>query len=1053
MRLYWAFILCCGVALAAPKPVDFDREIRPILSDNCFHCHGPDEKKRMAGVRLDTPEGAFAKRGDAAIISPGHAESSKLFQRITHAKPAMRMPPAYSGFKLTDAQIQLINRWISEGAKWERHWSLTPPKAPEMPVVKAKSWVRNPIDQLVLARVEREGLKPSPEASKETLLRRVSFDLTGLPPTDEELNAFLKDKSADAYEKQVDRLLASPKYGERMAMQWLDLARYSDTHGYHIDSHRVMWPWRDWVISAFNRNMSYKDFLEWQLAGDLLPNATREQKVATGFNRNHMINFEGGAIPEEYQAEYMVDRADTTSTVFMGLTMGCARCHDHKYDPIRQRDYYRFAAFFNNVSDQGLDGREGNAKPFLSLPTDEQQKKLDEIVAAIASRKKEIEDAKPQELESAWRQQISKRDPVSPLQSLEAWYELDGSLSDLSGHFRNGRIETGDVTYSNGPVRKAGEFGSTTNVKLPADVLHLEKPFTMAFWLRVGRQNGQPVLEKLDRNSDKPFGLSVALGRPQTLPHLKRAHNLEIRWTAPDGHGLRARTDGLPVIQEQFHHYTLISDGTGKAKGVQLFLDGRRVDLVVEQDDLPAVAAIASPVEIGNPKPGPAFKGRLDDVRFYSAMLPARGVEQLAIHFPAEVLAGTHAQFSKEEQERLDEYFLTYQAPERLRQAQNELKKLQTAKLSLEDEIPNVMVMDEMEKPRDTFILARGDYQNKQEKVDPGTPAMLPPLKVNGRRANRLDLANWLTAPEHPLTSRVAVNRLWQMDFGMGLVKTSEDFGSQGDPPANPELLDWLATEFVRSNWDIKAMQRLIVTSATYRQSSKVTPALLEKDPENRLLARGPRYRMPAEMVRDSALATSGLLNAKVGGPSVLPYQPPGLWEELSFGEAYSAQEYEQSHGDDLYRRSMYTFWKRTVPPASMSTFDAPDREKCAARRPVTNTPLQALVTLNDPTYIEASRHLAARVLTEQSKGSNDERLRYAFRIVTDRWPSKAELAVLKSSLEQEIATYKKDPKAAEELLSVGESPVPSTMDKPQLAAWTNMATILYNLDEVITKE
>lgn len=1045
-KLYLPLVFCAA-SLAAVKPVDFNREVRPILSDNCFQCHGPDEHTRMAGLRLDTRDGAFAVRGDAAVIIPGSSATSRLYQRVSNEKKPLRMPPPVSGITLSDAQIDTLKRWINEGAKWETHWAYNAPKRPDLPAVALKSWPNNAIDSLVLARLEREGLKPSPEAPRATLLRRLTFDLTGLPPTPAEVSAFLADKSPDAYERQVDRLLASPRYGERMAMQWLDLARYADTHGYHIDSHRDMWPWRDWVIRSFNNNLPFDQFTIWQLAGDLLPNATRDQKIATGFNRNHMINFEGGAIPEEYQVEYMVDRIETTSNAWMGTTMGCARCHDHKFDPIRQRDFYRFGAFFNTIPEKGLDGFTGNAEPFLLLPDDKQEKRLAELKQVIAERAEQMPDEAVWAVETEWRKSQFDTVPKSPTDGLSAWYELDGNISDTSGHFRHGRILKGEPAFNTGPVRRAIDLDTSMRVQLPGDALALEKPFAIAFWFRVGRQPGLTLMQKQDAETN----FEIALGKPVTLQGLKRGHNIEIRWTS-GALALVARTGQYEALQAEQNHLMLTSDGSGRAAGLHLFLNGKAVPLVAEADSLGAPPRNSAPIAIGSNKL--PLRGRMDDLRFYERPLAADDAERLAVYYPVEVLLSTPGKQKPEQHAIVTDYFLTHGAPDVIRRAYTEVKPLLKEQDELLAVVPTTMVMEEMEDtPRETFVLARGDYRNKTEKVTPGVPSMLPPLPA-GAPGNRLTLARWLVDPAHPLTARVAVNRYWQMYFGQGLVKTSEDFGSQGEPPVNQELLDWLATEFIRTGWDVKGIQRLIVTSAAYRQSSKVTTELHDRDPENRLLARGPRFRLPAEMVRDNALAVSGLLNDKIGGRSVLPYQPAGLWEELAFGEAFSAQEYVQQHGPDLYRRSMYTFWKRTVPPASLNTFDAPDREKCTSRRAVTNTPLQALVLLNDPTYIEAARNLAARVLKESPpKAGDDARLKEAFRLVTARPPSNTELLVLRTTLKQQRDAYTNDEHAAEALLKIGESPAGEAADAPTLAAWTNVCTVLMNLDEAITKE
>ncbi|MCL4793880.1 MAG: DUF1553 domain-containing protein [Bryobacteraceae bacterium] len=1042
------FLSIAGAAVLAGAPgVDFNREIRPILSDKCFHCHGPDAATRMANLRLDTEEGA------RAVIEAGNSGKSRLFARISHEKRPLRMPPPTSGLNLTDAQVATLKRWIDEGAKWDEHWAYRAPKRPALPVVKAKAWPRTPVDQFILARLEREGLKPAKEAPRETLIRRLSFDLTGLPPTPAEVAAFVNDRAAGAYERLVDRLLASPHYGERMAMEWLDLARYADTHGFHIDSHRDMWPWRDWVIRAFNGNQPFDQFTVGQLAGDLLPGATLDQRIASGFNRNHMINFEGGAIPEEYQTEYVVDRVDTTATVWMGLTMGCARCHDHKYDPISQKDFYRFGAFFNTVSEEGLDGRYGNAKPFLPLPDDAQQRRMDEIDARLKARSAELDYELLELLLRLWHDERFHRTPASPVEGLRAWYELDGNLSDTSGRFLHGRLLTGDIAYGAAPVRNGANFDSATVAEFPAAALDVSQPFSVSLWVRAGRQQGQPLLQQLDLSGAGPKGFELAIVTPRTLPRLRRGHPIEVRLLGGEpGRSLIVRSRGYVFIQNSSHHIALAGDGSGRAAGLRLYVDGKPVEIETVEDALPAGFRVEAPVTIGAARPGPPFKGRVDDLRFYNRPLSEAEVERLAVHYPVEVILATPGKRNREAAGILRDYFLKYEAPEYFRTAYTELLALRERRIDLVEEIPTAMVMDEMEEPRDTYLLGRGDYTQKVEKVTPGVPAMLPPLPASAP-ANRLTLARWLASAEHPLTARVAVNRYWQMLFGHGIVKTSEDFGSQGEPPVHSELLDWLAVEFVESGWDVKALLRLIVSSAAYRQRSQVTPALYERDPENRLLARGPRQRLPAEMIRDNALAASGLLVKTIGGPSVRPYQPPGLWEELAFGEAFTAQEYEQDHGDKLYRRAMYTFWKRTAPPASLVTFDAPDREKCVSRRAVTNTPLQALATLNDPTYVEAARHLAARVLSEPAARTSDARLRHAFQLVMARPPQPQELRILREALAHQTAVYRRSPDAAAKLLGVGEKPAGEAMEAPLLAAWTNVCTILLNLDETVTKE
>jgi hypothetical protein len=1045
------------LVLAAPQnskdqpaeAIDFNRDIRPILADTCFSCHGPDEKQRMAGLRFDTREGAFAKPG---VIVPGDSARSRLIQRITAGTPEMRMPPPDSGRTLADKQIALLRRWVDRGARWDTHWAYLAPVKPAVPSVSSAGWARNTIDHFILARLEREGMKPAVEADRVTLLRRVTLDLTGLPPTLAEVDSFLKDTSADAYEKRVDSLLKSPHYGERMAMQWLDLGRYADTHGYHIDSHRDMWRWRDWVINSFNRNLPFDQFTIQQLAGDLLPDATIDQKIASGFNRNHMINYEGGAIPEEYQVEYVVDRVETTSNVWMATTMGCARCHSHKYDPITQKEFYEFYAFFNTVSEEGLDGRTGNAKPFQALPSPEQKRQLEELTASIKTKSEALVDGVIQPALAGWEKGYDGKVAASPRSGLTAHYELDSSFSDVSGRYQNGKTVKGDPTFGAGQVGKAVSFDGDSLVSFQtAGGFERSDRFSITVWLRGTGNTPMAAFQKID-NLDARRGYEFLFDDLELVGIQKRAAHLTIRLSShwPDD-AIQIRTTKKLNLGE-WYHVALTYDGSGKAAGLRLYLNGKLHDARVVQDNLTGPIKTDSELQIGNREPGKPFRGSIDDLRFYDRVLGPDEVEQLAIHYPVHtILSGVFGKRSREETARIRDYFLTYAAPDALKRDYSELKELRKRRDDLEKAIPTVMVMSEMARPRDTFVLGRGDYRNKTEKVSPDTPAVLPPLP-QGAPKNRLTLAKWLVDAANPLAARVAVNRYWQCYFGTGIVKTSEDFGSQGEPPAHPELLDWLATEFTRSGWDVKAIQRLIVTSATYRQSSKVTPTLLEKDPENRLLARGPRLRLPAETVRDNALAVSGLLNAEIGGPSVFPYQPKGLWDELAFGDGFSAQSFTQSTGKDLYRRSMYTFWKRTVPPPQLATFDAPDREKCTGRRALTNTPLQALVLLNDPTYIEASRALAGRTMTEGGRDVTGM-INYCFRLATSRKPSAEEVRLLRALFQKQFAHYRGDKKAALELLSVGESKWDRKLDASELAAWTTVASAILNLDETITKE
>lgn len=1074
LGLYW---MGGGGALAAetgtPAKIDFDRQIRPILSDKCYTCHGPDEKHRMANLRLDQRGGGvFSERNGYVIVKPGDVAASRLYQRISADKTAFRMPPAASGQTLSPPQIELIRKWIEDGAHWETHWAYAAPKPPDVPAPSNPKWVRNPIDGFVLAKLDQLGWKPSPEADRVTLLRRVAFDLTGLPPAPAEIAAFVADQSPDAYEKVVDRLLRSPRYGERMAMAWLDLARYADTHGYHIDSYREMWHWRDWVIDAFNRNEPFDQFTIEQLAGDLIPNATLQQKIATGFNRNHMINFEGGAIPEEYQNEYVVDRVEATAATWMGLTLGCARCHDHKYDPILQKDFYRFYAFFNTISEEGLDGQRGNAKPFLQLPSSGQQQRLEELKQALAGLDARLDEKKTTPLQNEWEQQRFAKLIQPGRAGLLAHYELDANLSDSSGRYRFGRTVRGDLTFGAGVVNRAATFDGDTQVRLDDGGRLASGPFAVSFWLMPEGHEPMPVLTELaDAKSRRGVEFYLDDFLLTDIQHWQPRLYIRISKSWP-AEAMEVRTDER-LNPGEWHHVVVNYDASGSAAGLKVFFDGRPGKVEVLKNSLGAKSAAAwakngkaagsahaaaatarepAALEIGDKAFGSAFRGGMDDLRIYDHPLAAAEVLPLFREEPiraALVVPAEHREAGQKK--RLTEYFLREEAAPELRAAFAERIRLNQELKALNKAIPTTMVMAEMEKPRETAILGRGDYRNRGEIVTPGVPGILPPLPA-GAPANRLTLARWLVSPENPLTARVVVNRFWANYFGLGIVKTPQDFGSQGDPPVNQELLDWLATEFIRSGWDVRAMQRLMVTSAAYRQDSAATPEMIANDPENRYLAHGPRFRLPAEMIRDNALAVSGLLKERVGGPSVSPYQPAGLWEDVSFGDGFSAQSYSQSHGDDLYRRSMYTFWKRTSPPPALVTFDAPDREKCTARRLLTNTPLQALVLLNDTTYIEASRALATRMMKEGGTGA-DQRIRFAFSLATAREPAARELSILRQLAERESETYRQHPDSAKKLLAVGESPVPAGIDAAELAAWTTVASAVLNLDETITKE
>lgn len=841
---------------ASGGKVSFNRDVRPILSDTCFQCHGPDEQKRKSGLRLDVKDQIFkpAKSGKVPIVS-ARPDSSELVTRIVNSDPAEVMPPPKSNKKLKPEQIETLKRWIAQGAEYQDNWAFIKPERPKTPALRIPgARIANPIDNFILQRLDKEGLKQSFEAPAETLIRRVSLDLTGIPPTPEELDAFLADKSPDAYEKFVDRLLASPRYGERMAAQWLDFARYADSNGFQADGSRQMWHWRDWVIDAFNRNQPFDEFTIDQLAGDLLPHATPNQIIATGFNRNNRLNGEGGRIVEEWFAETVIDRIETTGQTWLGLTLGCCRCHDHKFDPVTQKEFYQFYAFFNSCNESGVLESDGmNTKPVLPLPTPEQKAKLamlDQTIKAAAARVAEAAKELPQlqvEWEARFREQLKQG------------------------------------TLTSAPLSPAG----------------------------VKSEGGSKVPEEI---------------------------RVSIETASED------RTEEARKALAKFFR---------------------------ENTDNPA------------------------------------------------------------------------------KQAETALAAVQKKAADLRSSLPTTMIMEELPKPREAHVLIRGEYDKPGERVGRGLPASLPPLPA-GAPLNRLGLAQWLVSGEHPLTARVWVNRAWEKFFGIGIVRTTENLGSQAEWPSHPELLDWLATEFVRLGWDMKEMQKLMVMSATYRQSSKVTPELAEKDPENRLLARGPRFRLTAELLRDQALALSGLFVERTGGPSVRPYMPAGVWDETSvYGDL---RNYKSDAGEGLYRRTLYTIWKRTSAPPTMLLFDSPTREICTVKRTRTNTPLQALALLNEATYVEAARKLAERMITVGGRTPED-RIAWAFRRVTARKPDTEEMKTLSAGLARRLALYQRSADAAKKLIAVGTTQSGPEFDPAELAAYTLTANVLLNLDETVTRE
>ena len=1009
---------------AAPDRLDFNRDVRPILSDTCFKCHGPDASKREAELSLNTRKSAITARDSGPAIVPGKPDESEAVRRVFSSGDD-RMPPPDSGLTLSSQQQETIRRWIEQGAEYQQHWSLTAPKTPPLPEVSAKDWCRSGIDNFVLKRLQQEGLEPSPPAEKETLIRRVTLDLTGLPPTLSEVDAFLADGSPDAYEKLVDRLLDSPHFGERMAQVWLDAARYADTSGYQADWERHMWPWRDWVVRAYNDNMPFDRFTIEQIAGDMLPDATLDQRLATGFNRNHRINDEGGIIPEEYAVEYVVDRVDTTSTVWLGLTIGCARCHDHKYDPITQKEFYQLYAYFNNVAEKGQDGRAGFAAPFIRVARPEDSKEIERLERDAAELEAQLAAETPESTnrQVEWEAQVRR---YRESNATSIWSTAEIMDADATGGPILQVLDDESVVAQNiSPDKTAYELVLKTSVPgvtaLRLDVLTDESLPDG----RLGRGDGNFILSEFEAEIT-----SSADAKPRMLKFASAAADY-----SQTGHPIAHAVDGKPATG-----WSVDGDLLRGARTAVFTLS----DPIAEQD---------STIKVRLKQGGKQKQQTIGRLKLLVTSAPSPQIEPLEL-VPADILTIVGlapAARSQQQARELAEYFRSVD-PQR-KQLREQIIAVRRQALNVTAAGIPVMVMQEMPRRRDTYVLRRGQYDqpDKKQQVGPGIPVALV-ANSSAQPQDRLEFARWLVSAENPLTARVAVNRYWQMYFGAGLVKTSEDFGSQGEPPSHPELLDYLATEFIRSGWDVKAMQKLIVTSATYRQSSKISAALLERDPENRLLARGPRLRLDAHAIRDNALAVSGLLVKQLGGAPVKPYQPAGLWEELSFNNKTTVDSYQQDTGDKLYRRSLYTFWKRTAPSPSMVIFDAAGREACSVRLGRTNTPLQALNLLNDVTYVEAARALAERMMHEGGASPAD-RISHGWRLTMARRPAQAELATLLRGLDSYLAKYHSDPAAAQSLVTFGESPRDAQLDPPEHAAYTAVGNVLLNLDETVTKE
>ncbi len=1071
--------------------IDFNRDIKPILSDKCFSCHGPDAANLKIKLRLDSEAGSLAelRPGKHAIV-PNHPEQSELVRRVTVKDEALRMPPVDSGRKLTEREIELLTEWIRQGARFEQHWAFVPPIRSALPKVKNTVWSKNAIDAFVLARLEQEGLQPSPEADRATLIRRLTLDLTGLPPTPKEVDDFLADQSANAYEKVVDRLLASSRYGERMAFRWLDAARYADTNGYQIDGERSMWRWRDWVIDAYNRNLPFDQFTIQQLAGDLLPKPENpqvalDQMIATAFNRNHRGNSEDGIVPEEYRIEYVVDRVDTTSTVFLGLTMGCARCHNHKFDPLTQREYYQFSAFFNSIPEDGRASNYGNSPPWIPAPTVDQQKQHRQLEDQIALTERQLDSSLKSDAitERRWEQKLKPTANAQwfPADNLLLRHSMDEGreLENISALARinvarpddeesekapQQEVKKEEIGYRNGkpqfvasPLGQAAAFdgklyfdaGKVANFDYRDRKRDYKDNFAISTWFNPeAEESGAIVTHLNDIAGETDYGLPKSKGWGLFFHNGKLHFNVVSVW-ADDS--FRVETaDKLPL--NQWHHVVAMFDGSEPFDKIKIYVNGQEAKLNVIHGRLFRTFGDAKRTLKFGAGGGPAyrFKGKLDEIRIYKALPEADEIAVLSCADPLEKIAAIPMdKRSRAQQLKMQGAFLSSAAPKEVRKLWLQLSELKRQKLNLESEFSTLMVMQETAEPRPAYVLRRGAYDQAMEKAERLVPAILPPMSAELPN-NRLGFARWLVSKENPLTARVQVNRFWQMLFGTGLVKTAEDFGSQGELPSHPELLDWLAVEFKDgvNAWNVKALMKLMVMSATYRQSSKASPESLQLDPSNRLLARGPRLRLSAEMIRDQALAASGLLVEHLGGPSVKPYQPNGLWKDMTFS---NMTFYDQAKGEGLWRRSLYSYWKRTILNPAMLTFDASARELCAVREQRTNTPLQALNLMNDVTYVEAARMMAERVML--SSLTPRERLALLFRLVLARTPLEAEQNLLLKSFTLQLESFRTKPEEVKRLLSVGERRNNSKLETSELAAYATIASLILNLDEAITKQ
>ena len=1039
--------------------LSFNQTIQPILSENCYACHGPDPGARKAGLRLDRSEFAFAahEKFGPAIVR-GNPEKSPLVRRIESEDPKERMPPPEARHTLKPEQIALLRQWVKEGAVYEEHWSFIPPKRSAVPETKDHTWARNPIDRFILNRIEKDGLRPSEEADKPTLIRRVTYDLTGLPATPDEVAAFVADATPNAYEKVVDRLLASPRYGEHRAHYWLDVARYGDTHGLHLDNFRSIWPYRDYVIRSFNQNKPFDQFVKEQIAGDLLPVKTLDTLIASAFLRAGISSGEGGTLIEELRVNNKRERAEAFGAAFLGLTTGCAVCHDHKFDPITRKDFYQLTAFFNNLTENPSNDDREDWPPFIRVPKENNRAAYEQVLAKRSELEYQTRQrrARARELVAAWLK--DRRYPAHAVttEGLQARFRFDEQKgvtfinSAPTPKPASAAATESPVIWGEGiwlwPYMR---MDSSTRLDLP-DVGDIERdqPFTVAFWLR-------PDLRPLEsKDTSKPDGVILARanaeqgGRGWQLRINKRRLAFTLMHQGPQN-SATIETKEIALIEGRWNHIVATYSGSGKAAGMKLYVDGKLAEFKVVKDKLDGPIRTSSPLTFGrvSPDADPLRQSAFQDFRFYSRELPADEAARLPYEdYVSQIVQKPLSNWSENEFKVVsDFYFAERDESVRSQTAQVGALNQDLEELSKDGSI--TLVSEEAPGLPYADMLTRGVYDARTERVHAGVPHFLPPLPA-GVMPDRLGLAEWTVSAANPLTARVTVNRMWQEIFGTGIVETTEDFGVMGARPSHPELLDWLAADFRDSGWDVKRFYKQLVMSATYRQSARVSPEAYDRDPKNRLLARGPRFRMDSEMLRDTALAASGLLVEKIGGPSVKPYQPPGIWDGSH--DASNTRKYVQDHGDALYRRSLYTFWKRMATMPDMDTFDSPMRDAACTRRQRTDTPLQALVAMNEPLRLEASRKLAERLIHESS--SVDARLDYLGRILLSRDWSSREKTALESALVKFQSTYSRDPSAAARLLNVGESKVDKSIPAPEMAAWMLVSSAALNLDAVMNK-